>query len=36
MRQRLGVAGAMLADAPILVLDEPFNGLDVGGTTLAA
>lgn len=31
MRQRLGVAGAMLADAPILVLDEPFNGLDVGG-----
>lgn len=31
MRQRLGMAVAMLADAPILVLDEPFNGLDVGG-----
>ncbi|MBT1181402.1 MULTISPECIES: ABC transporter ATP-binding protein [unclassified Bifidobacterium] len=31
MRQRLGVAGAMLADAPIIVLDEPFNGLDIAG-----
>ncbi|KFI51239.1 ABC transporter ATP-binding protein [Bifidobacterium amazonense] len=31
MRQRLGVACAMLSDAPILVLDEPFNGLDIEG-----
>lgn len=31
MRQRLGVAGAMLPDAPVLVLDEPFNGLDIAG-----
>lgn len=31
MRQRLGVAGAIIADAPVLVLDEPFNGLDIAG-----
>lgn len=31
MRQRLGVAGAIIADAPVLVLDEPFNGLDISG-----
>ncbi|HEY0803449.1 MAG TPA: ATP-binding cassette domain-containing protein [Pseudonocardiaceae bacterium] len=32
MRQRLGIAAAMLGDPPVLMMDEPFNGMDPEGT----
>jgi ABC-2 type transport system ATP-binding protein len=31
MRQRLGIAAAMLGDPPVLLFDEPFNGMDPEG-----
>jgi ABC-2 type transport system ATP-binding protein len=31
MRQRLGIAAAMLADPAAIMLDEPFNGMDPEG-----
>ena len=31
MRQRLGIAAAVLGDPPILIMDEPFNGMDPDG-----
>lgn len=33
MRQRLGIAQAIMEDPPILVIDEPMNGLDKHGVT---
>jgi len=36
MRERLGVAAAMLGDPPVLMFDEPFNGMDPGGDRVDA
>lgn len=34
MRQRLGIAQAIMEDQKIIILDEPFNGLDKQGVEL--
>ena len=31
MRQRLGIAAALLGDPPVLIVDEPYNGMDPEG-----
>jgi len=31
MRQRIGIAGALIDDPETIMMDEPFNGLDVEG-----
>src|SRR5262249_41667180 len=31
MRQRLGIAAALLGDPPVIMLDEPFNRIDPQG-----
>ena len=31
MRQRLGIGAALLGDPPVVILDEPFNGMDPEG-----
>ena len=31
MRRRLGIAAALLGDPPVVMLDEPFNGMDPEG-----
>lgn len=33
MRQRLGIAQAIMEDPDVLILDEPFNGLDRSGVS---
>lgn len=33
MRQRLGIAQAIMENQKIIILDEPFNGLDKNGTS---
>ena len=33
MRQRLGIAQALMEDQELIVLDEPFNGLDKNGVS---
>lgn len=34
MKQRLGVAGAILGNPDLIILDEPFNALDANGISM--
>jgi ABC-2 type transport system ATP-binding protein len=36
MKKRLALLGVIKLDKPVLILDEPFNGLDMEGTHLLA
>ncbi|PWJ76251.1 ATP-binding cassette domain-containing protein [Murimonas intestini] len=36
MKQRLGIAAALMEQPDLVILDEPFNALDTDGVTMTA